>query len=382
MITSPWRVVMTGPDLNTLVNCDIVQNLSPPTDPTLFSNGIDTPWIKPGRAVWKFLDGGANTLDEMKVFSRLASELGFEYNVVECFWQRWTDRELCEFIAESKARGVGVWLWKHSKDLRSEESRQAFFRRCKNAGASGVKIDFFDHEAKEVVDLYPVLLREAAEAHLMVDFHGANKPTGESRTWPNELTREGVYGLEHKGNTSWARHNTTLPFTRFLAGPADYTPVHFGDRRRETTWAHQVATAAVMTSPLLVYAAHPRNLLSNPAVDMIKSIPSVWDESIVLPPSEIGELAALARRKGDRWFLAVLNGPTARSLRLPATFLGPGRYSASIVRDSSDNPASVALDSAAVSRDDVINIELKAGGGFIARFAATAGVQRPTRSSH
>ena len=95
--------------------------------------------------------------------------------------------------------------------------------------------------------------------------------------------------------TEWSRHNTTVPFTRFLAGPGDYTPVHFGDRRRETSWAHQVATAAVMTSPLLVYAAHPRNILANPSVDMIKSIPSVWDETIVLPPSEIGEIAVFAR---------------------------------------------------------------------------------------
>src|SRR5438874_13654706 len=109
---------------------------------------------------------------------------------------------------------------------------------------------------------------------------------------PSELGREGVYGLEHKGMTEWARHNTTLPFTRLLAGHADYTPVHFGDRRRETSWAHQVASAAVVTSPFLVYAAHPKCLLANPAVAMIQSIPRVWYETIVLPPSPIGEAPA------------------------------------------------------------------------------------------
>src|SRR5260221_9464341 len=93
-----------------------------------------------------------------------------------------------------------------------------------------------------------------------------------------------------------ARHNTTLPFTRFLAGPADYTPVLFGERRRETSWAHQIATAVVFTSPLMIYGAHPKNILENPAVDIIKSIPSVWDETRVLSMSEIGELAAFARR--------------------------------------------------------------------------------------
>ena len=372
-LTSPWRVVMIGPDLSALVNCDIVQSVSPAPDPALFPNGIDTDWVKPGRAVWRFLDGGENSLAGMKEMSRLAGQLGFEYNVIEGVWQRWTSTQLRELVDESKAHGVSIWLWKHSKDLRTTEARRSFFQRCKDAGVVGAKIDFFDHEAKEVVDLYPLLLREAAERQIMVDFHGANKPTGESRTWPNEMGREGVYGLEHKGMKEWSRHNTTVPFTRLLAGPADYTPVHFGDRRRETSWAHQVATAAVMTAPLLVYAAHPRNILSNPSVDIIKSIPSIWDETIVLYPSEIGELAAFARRHGDRWFLAVLNGPTARGLRMPATFLGAGRYHASMLRDRSDDPAAVKIEETSVTATESIDMDLRAGGGFIARFTKEPG---------
>jgi alpha-glucosidase len=367
-ITSPWRVVVVAADLNALVNCDIVANLSPPPDRALFPAGQDTPWIKPGRAVWRFLDGGEASLEGMKEFSRLAGELGFEYNVIEGFWQRWTDAQLRELVADSRAHGVGIWLWKHSRDLRTPEARQAFFRKCSDAGAVGVKIDFFDHEAKEVVDLYPLLLREAALAHLMVDFHGASKPTGESRTWPNELGREGVYGMEHRGMSAWARHNTTLPFTRLLAGHADYTPVHFGERRRETSWAHQVATAVVMTSPLLVYAAHPRSLLANPGVAIIKSIPSIWDETIVLPPSEIGEVAALARRNGERWYLAILNGPEARTIRVPVSFLGAGMYRSLTVRDRMDDPAALKVEHTTAVRDDAIDVQLRAGGGFIARF--------------
>jgi alpha-glucosidase len=367
-ITTPWRVVMVATDLNTLVNCDIVNSLSPPPDPALFPKGLETEWIKPGRAVWKFLDGGQTSLAGMKEFSRMAGELGFEYNVIEGFWQRWTDAQLRELVEDSKAHKVGIWLWKHSKDLRTPAARQSFFRKCKDAGVVGAKIDFFDHEAKEVVDLYPLLLREAAQYHLLVDFHGANKPTGEPRTWPNELGREGVYGLEHKGMKEWARNNTTLPFTRFLAGPADYTPVHFGDRRRETSWAHQVATAAVMSSPLLVYAANPQALLTNPAVDMIKSIPSVWDETVVLPPTEIGEVDVLARRSGDRWFLAVLNGPETRTLRIPLSFLSNGTYHSLMVRDQMADPGTLKREEATVSKVDAIEIQLRASGGFIARF--------------
>src|SRR5262249_44541439 len=161
---------------------------------------------------------------------------------------------------------------------------------CLALGVVGAKIDFFDHEAKEMIDRYQSILRESAVRHIMVDFHGANKPAGESRTWPNELTREGVYGLEHRQAESWARHNTTLPFTGYPAGAGAYPPVVFGERRKETSWAHQIATAAIFTSPLLVYGAHPQSLLDNPAVDVIKSIPSVWDETIVLPQSAIGEI--------------------------------------------------------------------------------------------
>ena len=119
---------MVGADLNTLVNCDIVDNVSPPPDPALFPEGLDTGWVKPGRAVWRFLDGGENSLEGMKEFSRLAGELGFEYNVIEGFWQRWTDAQLRELVDDSKAHGVGIWLWKHSKDLRTPEARAAFFR--------------------------------------------------------------------------------------------------------------------------------------------------------------------------------------------------------------------------------------------------------------
>jgi alpha-glucosidase len=367
-ITTPWRVVMIGPDLNTLVNCDIVSNVSPPPDPRYFPQGLATDWIKPGRSLWKYLDGGPSTLDGMKEFSRLAGELGFEYNLIEGFWQRWSEADLRAFVEESKARGVGIFLWKHSREIKDPTTRRDFFRKCREAGVAGVKLDFFDHEAKEVVELYEAALRDAAEFHLMVDFHGANKPAGESRTWPNEMTREGIYGLEHRGPIDWARHNTTLPFTRMLAGHADYTPVHFGERRRETSWAHQIATAAAATSPLLVYAANPKNLLANPAVEMIKSIPSVWDETIVLPVSEIGQIAALARRNGDRWFLVILNGSQARTIRVPITFLGPGNHRALLVRDQKDDAAAVKLETITMSRDDSIDVDLRAGGGFVGRF--------------
>src|SRR5262249_21616583 len=133
-----------------------------------------------------------------KEFSKLAGELGFEYNLIEGFWQKWSEKQLRELVDYSARHKVRIWLWKHSKAIRDPEERRRFFQHCRDVGIAGVKLDFFDHEAKEIIDLYQAALKEAAEHKLMVDFHGANKPAGESRTWPNEMTREGIYGLEHR----------------------------------------------------------------------------------------------------------------------------------------------------------------------------------------
>jgi alpha-glucosidase len=368
-IVTPWRVVLVGKDLNTLVNSDIIQNLSSPPDGALCPQGLQTPWIKPGRCVWKFLDGGTSDLQGMMEFSQFASKLGFEYNLIEGFWQRWDEADLRSLVDYSRKQNVGIWLWKDSRALHAAKDRERFFSLCQRTGVVGVKIDFLDHEAKEVIDLYCQLMKEAAQHRLMLNFHGANKPTGESRTWPNELTREGIRGLEGGQIKLRSRHDATLPFTRYLAGPADYTPVVFGPRRGDTTAAHQIATAAVFTSPLLVYGAHPKSLLEHPAVEMIKSVPSVWDETIALPGSEIGRVAAFARRHGDDWFLAVLGGPDSQKLTLSLSFLDSSAYHAMLVRDDPKDPTAVKIEKLNLTSADSLPIDLADGGGFIGRFS-------------
>ena len=368
LIESPWRVIMVGADLDALVNCDIVHNVSPPADSRLFPRGFETEWVKPGRAVWKYLDGGGDgTLAVMKEFSRLAAELRFEYNLLEGFWQRWPESDLRELVEYSRQRNVGIWLWKHSRDIRDPAAREAFFQHAQQVGAVGVKLDFFDHEAKEVMDLYHAALTSAAEHQLMVDFHGANKPAGESRTWPNEMTREAVSGMERRSMPTWAAHTTTVPFTRMLAGHLDFTPMVFGERRRETSWAHQIATAAIFTSPVLVYGAHPRSILDHPAAELIKRIPPTWDETRVLPVSQIGDVAAFVRRRGEEWFVVVANGPSARQVDVPLAFLGGGAHDAMLVRDDPETAAAVRVESTKLRPSDSLQIDLRAGGGFIAR---------------
>lgn len=368
-ITTPWRVILAGKDLNTLVNSDAITNLCPPPDRNLFPEGLKTEWIKPGRAVWRYLDGGGdNSLRNMKEFSGQAAELGFEYNILEGFWSKWPDDSIKALVDYSGRLGVGIIVWKHSKDLYDPATRMKFFQRLNKLGIAGIKIDFFDHEAKEVIDLYESIFRETAALKLLLILHGANKPTGLTRTYPNVLIYEGVKGMEASKLTDRATHETTIPFTRMLAGAADYSVCHFGARRQNTTWVHQVATAAVYSAPVITYAANPTNILNNPCREMIKSIPAVWDETIVLPPSDIGNIAVYAQRSGKTWFLSVINGVSPKTAEIPLSFLGAGTYNTLVIKDNPENPADAEITKGQSGKDDSINLTLVSGGGYMVRF--------------
>lgn len=378
-IETPWRIVEVGADLNTLVNCDIVHNVSPKPDAALFPQGLATPWLQPGRSVWSWLaDNGGVTFENMKRFSRWAGQLGFEYNLVDEGWTHWNDGGkdpwdlMQELVAYSAAQNVKVWVWKAYPDhdgtpgLQQAAARQAFFRHCRDIGVAGIKIDFFNAESQEVIKFYQAALHDAAELHLLLDFHGANKPTGESRTWPNELSREGVRGLENE--TVWPAHNATLPFTRYLAGHGDYTPLTFRPIGQGTTLAHQVATLATFTSPFLCVAANPEAILASPARELITSIPTVWDETIVLPQSEIGGLSLLARRHGTTWYLAAVNGAASRQLPVSLTFLGKGTYQALTLADNPAASATGTIQRVSVSAQTKLALSLSEGGGYLGIF--------------
>ncbi len=368
-ITTPWRVVLAGRDLNAIVNSDVIPDLCPPPDPKLFPEGRATPWVAPGLGVWKYIDGGGpDSLETMKEFSRLGGLIGAKYQILEGFAYGWPDEQIREFVDYSRQQGVRVLFWRHSRQLRTPEAREEFFSRLHRLGVAGAKIDFFDHEAKENIDLYDALLRKAAEYQCVVDFHGANKPTGRLRTFPNEMIREAVRGMESSRLVERARHETILPFTRYLAGPADYTTMVFSARRADSTWAHQVAALATFQSPILTIAAHPQSVLDNPAVDVIKSIQPVWDETIVLPQSRIGELSLFARRSGTMWLLAVMHAGPAETIRVPLAFLGDGDYRATLVRDDPANDGAVKMENRGARRGDTLTIDLHSGGGFVGRF--------------
>lgn len=414
-ITTPWRATLLADDLNQLVNSDFIKNLNPAPDPELFA---DTSYIKPGRSVWRYEPFDTGSPAEERAFVDYAAELGYEYSMVDSGWNEaghpfrtigkkgfdsvaeWEPpwqrmKELCDYAAE---RNVGIWAWCHSQFLMDPTNNYAYmgryFGQLREAGVVGVKIDFMNGESKEIIDFEEAVLRLAAERQLLVNFHGCHASTGEERTYPNELTREGIRGMEvnkHTGSTIPASHNAALPFTRFLVGHGDYTPLDY-TKPGETTWAHQLATLVNFISPLQVIANDPGFMINHPiakqALNVTRAIPATWDETVVLPGSDIAKLAAIARRSGDQWFVGILNGDLeTKQYELDLSFLPEGDFTAELVSDDLQteridvtgiNPRSgkdsvglvvpFKVEAARVSHAVKLTVELAAGGGFVAVF--------------
>lgn len=352
-VTTPWRIALIADDLNQLVNQqNIITSLNPEADAELFA---DRSWIKPGRSVWSWWSNFTGTPELQKQMVDYAKELGFEYNLIDANWEKWPDKwislaDVCRYGQENE---VMTWIWKHSNELNFPEDdyrvMQNFMDSLKTAGVKGIKVDFMDGEDKTLIDFDEAVLRHAAKRKLLVNFHGVQTATGEIKRYPNELTREGIRGLElntHPEGPLTASHNAALPFTRFVLGHGDYTPLAF-TATGETTWAHQLATLVLFTSPVQVIAENPEILLRHPAVKdalpLIKQIPSVWDETIVLPGSVIGELAIMARRKGDDWYIGIVNGGEKKTVGVDFSSINTAIREAILYRDAStsiSNPIS------------------------------------------
>jgi alpha-glucosidase len=372
-IVTPWRVIGYSKNLNQLVNNDIITNLNPAPDKELF---LDTEYIKPGRSVWSWITQHKNDNYMLPSFEKKyideAHKLGFEYTLIDEGWEtKWLDKwnqlkDLCNYGAN---KNVGIWIWKHSKNIRNPEGRDSFLDSVKLAGAVGVKTDFMNSEAKELIDFEIDFLKACAKRKLLVNFHGCHTSTGESRTYPNEITREAVRGMElnimNEMIPAW--HNAALPFTRFLTGHGDYTPGFFSNKGN-TTNAHQLAMFYLFDSSFQCLADNPENLSDiklKPAFNMLKSLPVTWDETIVLKNSKIGVLAALARRKGEIWYVAVINGTYNNyEFNVEFEFLKKNlKYSATIVSD--DLNESLKDETLVIDKTDKSLFKLLPTGGLL-----------------
>jgi alpha-glucosidase len=386
-IVSSWRVVLTGPTLDDLVGSDILPSLSPPPDPGLFPDGLRTGWCRPGVGGWSWWAEGTEgmTWDLQTGLVDRCAELGWPYYLVDSGWEDpargWFEfdgagpwerlAELCRFGEE---RGVGIWVWrswypdleKHWPGLETAEKQEEFFRRVREAGAAGVKIDFIDSESAVMLDRMRGSLERAARSRLMINFHGVAKPAGESWTWPNEMTREGVRGLEHNkwGSPLLPEHYSQVLFTRYLSGPGDFTPVALHPLGGgETTEVFQLATAILTTSPFLVLAELPETYLNSPFRPLLKRLPAVWDDTRVLPGSTIGGPAGLIRRSGEEWWIAVVNPGPARVLSIPLPGCASGRHLAEIWSDGEGEEP--AMENRSVKGGELLEMNLSAGGGAV-----------------
>ena len=371
-IRSPWRLTVAVENLNDLVNNDLVTNLCPPVNDLL----RDADWLDPAVVAWQWWSADAPKLEDQKWWVDKTAEMGLKYYLIDDGWRFWQtpDKgcwELLEGVVDyARSKNVNVLIWTHNRYLTEPINRWALMSMAKRIGVKGFKLDYMNSESRDMVNWYDDTLRDAAKLHLMVNFHGAFKPTGRSRHWPNEMTREGIRGLEHnKYGKLPARHYAALPFTRFVVGHGDFTPITFDPLKvRGTTFAFQLATAFIYTSPQLHLADRLDRYLESPALPLIKALKSTWDETIVLDGSQIGEFVAFARRSGRDWYAAAINAGPQTEYTLDLSFLPPGPFHAFLAKDDLQNPPELLTEQKQVTAADKITISLPHPGGFAAHF--------------
>jgi alpha-glucosidase len=395
----PWRVLLIGSEPARLIESNIIASLNPP------SAIADTSWIKPGKAAWNWWSGtqaegvdfqpGMNTAT-VKHYIDFAAESKLEYMLIDAGWatpgegnlppdltKPIPEIDMPEILRYAKSTGVRLWLWANWTSVQLQmEPAFALFEKW---GIAGVKIDYMNRDDQWMVDFYHQMAKTAAAHHLMVDFHGAYKPDGLSRTWPNVITREAVMGLEY---SKWSAritpdHDVMLAFTRMLAGPMDYTPggfdnvtpAEFEPRNVKPmvmgTRAHQLALYVVFDSPLEMVADYPEAYQGQKDFDFIKEVPASWDETRAVN-GKVGEFVTLARRRGRDWYLGAITNWDAREVNIPLEFLGSGVYTAEIYADAPDagvNPKHTAIEQKRVSAATVLKMNLAPGGGLAVRLS-------------
>lgn len=379
-IVTPWRIVIAAKDLTDLVNQSIVYNVSPPPDRKLFPKGLKEDWIKPGRCFWTWGFGQWDTAQWDRIMGYVddAAELNCQYYVIDDPWREpkmgwhrngkdeWASlKEVCDYAAKKK---VKIMVWEHWERLRDLGKREEFFEKVAKAGAVGVKIDFMDSESQERLAFFKSCLEIGAKHKILINFHGANKPAGEERTWPHWMTREAIYGMEQGGNIS-RQHLAALPFTRLVTGPGDFTPTVFrSGPMGHTTAGSQMATAVAYNSPLHHWADSAEAYLAQApeVVNFIRTKPAVWDEMLVLPGSKIGEIAAIARRSGSNWWVAVING-TDQSMdySVGLDFLGSGEWNSISYADLPGEKTKLSIGKGTVKAGEKVLVTMSPGGGFV-----------------
>lgn len=389
-IVSPWRVVMVAPQAGKLIENTLLTSLNP-------APAGDFGWVRPGKTAWDWWSGpllagvpraGSNAATE-RAFIDFAASLKLPYMMVDEGWyvnsggggtlypgadptQPVAGIDVPGLVAYGRARGVGLILWIHWQLLdRNMEKILSFVERL---GAKGIKVDFMNRDDQDMIAFYHRLAEATARHHLLLDLHGATHPWGMNRTWPHVLTQEGVLGAEYNKWTKriTPRHNITLAYTRMLAGPMDYTPGGYRNAtpatfaiaatgpETQTTRAAELAKYVVYESPLQSVADTPDAYRGQPGLDFLAEVPATWDETRFVTGT-MGESIAIARRKGERWYIGAMTD-AARSVAVPLSFLGTGRYVARLWQDGTA-PTDLVAANRTVAATDTLTLDLQAAGG-------------------
>ncbi len=379
----PWRVFILGSSLANIVESTLVTDLSAPSQ-------IENPdWIRPGRVAWSWWSDPPSPQDgeKQKRFVDLAAAMGWEYMLVDANWTIMDNGNIHDVIRYAQSKGIGVLLWYNSGgphnvvtekprgNLAAPELRRFEFDLLRKWGVKGVKVDFFQSDKQNVIQLYQDILRDAAAAGILVDFHGCTLPRGWSRTWPNLMSMEAVRGEEcyifdPQFPDRAPVQNTILPFTRNTVGPMDYTPVGFSNNRypHRTTWAHELALAVLFETGLLHFTDKAEAYLTLPDApkQFLRNVPVTWDDTRFVAGYP-GQFAILARRKGDTWYLAGVNGgKEAREERVRlGSWLGTGSFTMERIGDGADG-RSFSNETQSVVADREFVVKLHPFGGFVA----------------
>lgn len=388
----PWRVFMISPDDKDIISNNLVYQLANP----LKLN--DVSWIKPGKVAWDWwnannihgvdFESGINT-ETYKYYINFASKYNLEYIILDEGWSKTTvnvkepnpNIDIQELVDYGKSKNVGIILWSLWRPL--DEEMEILLKTYEKWGVKGIKVDFIQRADQYVVNFYERLAKKAAEHHLLVDFHGAFKPTGLRRAYPNVINYEGVKGLE---NSKWedkitSEHELTLPFTRMTAGIMDFTPGGLDNVHKENftarfnrpmvmgTRAHQVAMYVIYESPLQMLSDTPSNYYKdNETTEFISKIPTTWDTTLVLD-AKIANYLLIARKNGNTWYIGGMNDETPKNFTLDFSFLDNGEYQIRWMRDgvnSDKNAKDYAIEKGIVNNKSKLDIKLNKSGGWVA----------------
>ncbi|MDP4265122.1 MAG: glycoside hydrolase family 97 protein [Bacteroidota bacterium] len=403
---SPWRVLMISDRIGSLIESNILTSLNEPC------RIKDVSWIKPGKTTFPWWNGNVtpdtlnapgNNFVTARYYIDFCARNHIEYHsVVEYGLHQWyvddgvdfqpgphSDvtravpgldmKQVCDY---AKSKGVGVRVWVHWAALYPRlDSAFAIFEKW---GLSGMMVDFMDRDDQQMVNIQTEIVQKAAAHHLHVQFHGAYKPTGLNRTYPNEFTREGTLNYE---DDKWddqglpPDHDINMPFTRMLAGSTDYHLGGFRAATKETyrvqytrplvlgTRCHMLAMYVVLENYLQMVCDYPAAYEDQPGFEFIREIPTTWDETRVID-AKVCEYITIARRKNNDWFVGTITDHQPREITVPLTFLKDGTYRAEIYTDASDvdkNPNNLLKQTRTVTNNDVLELHVAGGGGEVMR---------------